>query len=109
MKHNNMYCMSFFIRATIYLPSGWPFVFMCAVLRFMEGIGIALFSTGAFYLLVQLYPDSVGLMMVCDTMCILYLLFVNIAILDTVQQVSMYHPSGQYAVLFTELKQPIIL
>ena len=96
-----MYCMSFFNRATIYLPSGWPFVFVCAVLRFMEGIGIALFSTGAFYLLVQLYPDSVGLMMVCDTMCIL--LFINNAILNSVQHVSMYHPSGQYSVLFSEL------
>ena len=59
-------------RATILLPSGWPFIVVCAALRFVEGTGVALFSTGASYLLIQLYPDSVGLVMV-----IIFMIFIT--------------------------------
>lgn len=54
----------YFHRTTLYLPNGWPFVLVCALLRFVEGIGIALFNTAATFLFVQAYPDSVGLMVV---------------------------------------------
>ena len=42
------------------LPSGWVFIIMCIVLRLIEGVGSALFMTGALAIVPQLYPDSVG-------------------------------------------------
>ena len=46
------------------LPSGWVFIVACVLLRLIEGIGSAMFTTAMFSLLQQLYPDNVGLMMV---------------------------------------------
>ena len=51
-------------RATIYLPPGWPFIVVCSVLRFTEGVGTALYNTAAYTLVNKLYPESVGFIMV---------------------------------------------
>ena len=53
-------------RATIYLPFGWPYLVVCLVLRFTEGVGTALYSTAAYTLVNKLYPESVGFVMVSD-------------------------------------------
>ena len=56
--------LSFICRLAIYLPSGWPFIVMCIVLRFIEGVGNALFNTAGNTLIIQLFPESIGLLAV---------------------------------------------
>lgn len=51
-------------RLTIYLPSGWPFIVVCVTLRFIEGVGTALFLTAGYTLITQLYPQSTGFIVV---------------------------------------------
>ena len=52
-------------RLAIYLPSGWPFIVICIALRFIEGVGTALFLTAGYTLITQLYPKSTGFIVVC--------------------------------------------
>ena len=47
------------------MPSGWPFIVVCIVLRFVEGVGTALFLTAGYTLITQLYPKSTGFVVVC--------------------------------------------
>ena len=57
-------CISINHRVTIYLPSGWSFIAVCIVLRFTEGIGAALFSTAGTIMAFQLFPYSIGFVVV---------------------------------------------
>jgi hypothetical protein len=51
-------------RLAINLPSGWPFIVVCVALRFIEGVGTALFLTAGYTLITQLYPKSTGFIVV---------------------------------------------
>ena len=55
-------------RLAIYLPSGWPFIVVCIALRFIEGVGTALFNTAGYTLIIQLFPQYMGLLMVCQSL-----------------------------------------
>ena len=62
------------------LPSGWIFIMMCILLRLIEGIGSALFMTGALAIVPQLYPDSIGRVIVSSKLllCDQYLRMMSI-------------------------------
>ena len=57
-------CISINHRITIYLQSSWSFIAVCIVLRFIEGIGAAFFSTAGSVMAFQLFPDSIGFIVV---------------------------------------------
>ena len=56
--------MTFQYRLSVYLPSGWPFIVTCIVLRIIEGVATALFTTAGYTLLTELYPESTGFIVV---------------------------------------------
>ena len=61
--------ISLYCRPTIYLPSGWPFILVCFALRFIEGIGCALYYTTAYTLATEIFPDTVGFVIVSLLLC----------------------------------------
>ena len=66
------------------LPSGWVFIIMCIVLRLIEGVGSALFMTGALAIVPQLYPDSVGRVTVSNNLLLCNQLFLCTKSIDLI-------------------------
>ncbi len=62
---SSLTCHTYSYRLCIYLPSGWPFIVICIVLRIIEGVATALFTTAGYTLLTELYPESTGFIVVC--------------------------------------------
>ena len=46
------------------MPSGLVFIILAVLLRMTEGVGWAMFTTSVFFILAQLFPTHVALMMV---------------------------------------------
>ena len=54
---------------------------MCIVLRIIEGVAIALFTTAGYTLLTKLYPDHTGFIVVCENAIEVYLSVCTVMIL----------------------------
>ena len=52
-------------RFTSLMPSGWIFIVFCVLLSMTQGVGSAMFTTAAYALLVELFPNNVSTVMVC--------------------------------------------
>ena len=73
----------FYNRLALYIPSVWGFILFCLLLRVLEGVGVAMFTTATFATFAKFFPDSVGTLMVTNKQKLWCMLFHSLHIMNS--------------------------